>query len=198
MFCSKNKHKGMQTKESRRPSQDKTLKVFHPKQAVWNGERTKLRSYIQQWHTQFKGLWDKKAITILHKCLPPPYRDFIQDSPTLMECLQILEKFCVKETSIDSGNTDNPHKRNSRIQRQEKGDPNLPRNQELKKERVGKKSSTKQQTNQLQWDGQRSPLILYIPKWHDLLKGSKSKRYSKYFNIWYHPPIETKVRTACP
>ena len=34
--------KGMQTKESRRPSQDETLKAFHPKQAVWNGERTKL------------------------------------------------------------------------------------------------------------------------------------------------------------
>ena len=43
--------KGMQTKESRRPSQDETLKVFHPKQAVWNGERTKLQTYIQQWHT---------------------------------------------------------------------------------------------------------------------------------------------------
>ena len=40
--------KGMQTKESRRPSQDETLKVFHPKQAIWNGDRTKLQSYIQQ------------------------------------------------------------------------------------------------------------------------------------------------------
>ena len=39
--------KGMQTKESRRPSQEETLKVFHPKQAVWNRERTELRSYIQ-------------------------------------------------------------------------------------------------------------------------------------------------------
>ena len=64
--------KGMQTKKSRRPSQDETFKVFHPKQAVWNGERTKLQSYIQQWHTQFKGLSDKKAIATLHKCLPPP------------------------------------------------------------------------------------------------------------------------------
>ena len=34
--------KGMQANESKRPSQDETLKVFHPKQAVWNGERTKL------------------------------------------------------------------------------------------------------------------------------------------------------------
>ena len=148
--------KGMQTKESRRPSQDETLKVFHPKQAIWNGDRTKLRSYIQQWHTQFKGLSDKKAITSLHKCLPPPYTDFIQDSPTLMDCLQILEKFCVKETSIDSGNVNNPHKRNNRIQRQ---DPNLTGNQKMKKEHVGKKSSTIQQINQLQWYGQRSTLV---------------------------------------
>ena len=97
-----------------------------------------------------------------------------------MECLQILEKFCAKETlepetSIDSGNTNNPHKGNSRIQKQEKG--NL--NQELKKKCVEKKTSTTQQISQLQWDGQRSTLRLYIPKWHDLLKYSKSKKALK-------------------
>ena len=56
-----------------------------------------------------------------------------------MECLQILERFCVKETSIDSGNANNPHKRNIRIQRQ---NPNLTGNQKMKKEHVGKKSPT--------------------------------------------------------
>ena len=49
----------------------------------------------------------KKAITKLHKCLPPPYTEFILDHPTLMDCLQFLEKLCVKETGIDSGNTNN-------------------------------------------------------------------------------------------
>ena len=39
--------KGMHTKESRIPSQNEILKVFHPKQDIWNGERTKLQSYIQ-------------------------------------------------------------------------------------------------------------------------------------------------------
>ena len=40
------------TREGRRLSQDETkILTFHPKQALWKGERTKLRSYIQQWHT---------------------------------------------------------------------------------------------------------------------------------------------------
>ena len=78
-----------------------------------------------------------------------------------MDCLQFLEKLCVKETGIDSGNTNNPHKRNNRIQRQ---DPSLTGNQKMKKEHVGKKSPTIQQINQLQWDGQRSTLVNYIPK----------------------------------
>ena len=77
----------MQTKENKRPSQDEASKVVHQKQTIWNGDRTKLQSYIQQWHTQFKGLSDKKAITKLHKCLPPPYTEFILDRPTLMDCL---------------------------------------------------------------------------------------------------------------
>ena len=110
-----------------------------------------------------------------------------------MEYLQILEKFCVKETSIDSGNTDNPHKRNSRIQIQ---DPNLTSNQELKKERVGKKSPTTQQINQLQWDGQRSTLILYIPKWHDLLKGSKSKKALKVLQHLVPPTYRDIIQNS--
>ena len=69
--------KKTKTKEGRRPSQDETILTFHPKQALWNGERTKLRSYIQQWHTQLKGFSDVKAITILQKCIPPPYIDII-------------------------------------------------------------------------------------------------------------------------
>ena len=38
--------KKTKTKEGRRPSQDETILTFHPKQAFWKGERTKLRSYI--------------------------------------------------------------------------------------------------------------------------------------------------------
>ena len=87
------------TREGRRLSQDETkILTFHPKQALWNGERTKLRSYIQQWHTQLKGFSDKRAVAILQQCIPPPYIDIIQGSSTLMECLQILEKICAKET----------------------------------------------------------------------------------------------------
>ena len=69
--------KKTKTKEGRRSSQDETILTFHPKQAFWNGERTKLQSYIQQWHTQLKGFSDMKAITILQKCIPPPYRNII-------------------------------------------------------------------------------------------------------------------------
>ena len=114
--------KKTKTKEGRRPSQDETILTFHPKQALWNGERTKLRSYIQQWHTQLKGFSDMKAITSLQKCLPLPYIDFIQGSSTLLECLQILEKFCARETlkskisPTETGNTNNSHRKNSKIQ----------------------------------------------------------------------------------
>ena len=38
----KTSKKGIQTKESRTLSQDEILKVFHPKQDIWNGEKTKL------------------------------------------------------------------------------------------------------------------------------------------------------------
>ena len=91
-----------------------------------------------------------KTITILRKCLPPPHIDFIQDSSTLMECLQILEKFCARETlkpeiSTETENTTNTHRRNSRIQRQGKGNRNLPSNQDSEKEQDEKKSSTTQQ-----------------------------------------------------
>ena len=110
-----------------------------------------------------------------------------------MECLQILEKFCVKETSIDSGNANNPHKRNIRIQRQ---DPNLTGNQKLKKEHVGKKSPTIQQINQLQWDGQRSTLVNYIPKWHDLLEGSKSKRALKVLQHLVPPTYRDIIQNS--
>ena len=68
-----------------------------------------------------------KAVTTLQNCLLPPYIDFIKDSSMLMECLQILEKFCARETlnpeiSTDTGNTNHSHKRNGRIQRQGNGD----------------------------------------------------------------------------
>ncbi len=104
-----------------------------------------------------------------------------------MDCLQILQKFCVKETSIDSSNINNLHKRNNRIQRQ---DPNLTGNH------VGKKSPTIQQINQLQWDGQRSTLVNYIPKWHDLLEGSKSKRALKVLQQLVPPTYRDIIQNS--
>ena len=64
-----------------------------------------------------------------------------------MDCSQFLEKLCVKETGIDSGNTNNPHKRNNGIQRQ---NPSFTDNQKLEKEKVEKKSPASQQKGHLQ------------------------------------------------
>ena len=116
----------------------------------------------------------------------------------LMGCLQILKKFCARETlkpetSTDTGNTNNSHKRNSRTQRQGTGNLNLPSNQELKKECDKKKASTTQQTSQLQWDGQRTTLRLYLPKWHDLLKGSKSKKALKVLQRLVPPNYRNRI-----
>ena len=86
-----------------------------------------------------------------------------------MECLKILEKFCARETlnpeiSTETGNTTNSHKRNGRIQRQGKGNKNLPSNQDSEKEHDEKKSSTTHKLSQFQWDGQRTTLRFYIQK----------------------------------
>ena len=62
------------------------------------------------------------------------YIDIIQGSSTLIECLQILERFCAKETlkskvnHTETGNTSNLHKESNRMQRQE-GDNQNPRTQ---------------------------------------------------------------------
>ena len=82
------------------------------------------------------------------------------------------------------------------IQRQGKGNLNLPSNQELKKECDEKKSSTTQQTSQLQWDGQRTTLRLYLPKWHDLLKGSKSKKALKVLQHLVPPTYRDRIQSS--
>ncbi len=66
-----------------------------------------------------------------------------------MDCLQFLEKLCVKETGINSGNTNNPHKRNNGIQRQ---NPSFTDSQKVEKEQAGKKSPASQQKDHLQRD----------------------------------------------
>ena len=66
----------------------------------------------------------------------------------------------------------------------------------MKKEHVGKKSPTIQQINQLQWDGQRSTLVNYIPKWHDLLEGSKSKRALKVLQHLVPPTYRDMIQNS--
>ena len=110
-----------------------------------------------------------------------------------MDCLQFLEKLCVKETGIDSANTNNPHKRNNGTQRQ---NPSFTDNQKVKKEHVGKKSPTSQQVDHLQWDGQRSTLVNYIPKWHELLESSKSRRALKVLQQLVPPTYRKMVQNS--
>ena len=97
-----------------------------------------------------------KAIAILQKCLPPPYTDFIQGSSTLMECLQILEKFCARETlkseisPTETGNTNNSHRKNSKKQRQGNGNQNLKSDQDSEEECNEQKISATHQLSQFQ------------------------------------------------
>ena len=122
-----------------------------------------------------------KAITILQKCIPPPYIDIIQGSSTLMECLQILEKLCAREVLKYkiSHKPNNSHRQNNRMQRQEDSNRNLPSDQNSEEERNDKKISTTHQLSQFQWDGERITLRFYIQKWYNLLEGSKSKKALK-------------------
>ena len=66
----------------------------------------------------------------------------------------------------------------------------------MKKEHDEKKSSTTQQTSQLQWDGQRTTLRLYLPKWHDLLKGSKSKKALKVLQHLVPPTYRDRIQSS--
>ena len=93
-----------------------------------------------------------KAIAILQKCIPPPYIDIIHGSSILMECLQILEKFCAREalkskiSYTETGYTNNSNKKNSRMQRQEDSNQNLKSDQDSEEEYDEKKiSATHQQ-----------------------------------------------------
>ena len=144
--------------------------TFHPKQALWYGKISKLKSYIQQWHTQLKGFSNKKTIAILQQCIPPPYEDIIQESLTLIECLQILDRFCAKETlnskvnNTETGNTSNLHKESKRKQRQEGENQNPPSDQDSGENNDNKKISTTHHPRQFQWNGERITLRFYIQK----------------------------------
>ena len=81
-----------------------------------------------------------------------------------MECLQILEKFCARETlkseisHTETGNTNNPHNKSSRMQRQEDNNQNSPSNQDPEEKSDNKKNSTTHQLSQFQWNGERITL----------------------------------------
>ena len=92
------------------------------------------------------------------------------------------KKFCAREalkskiSPTETGNTNNSHRKNSRMQRQENSNQNLKSDQDSEEEHDEKKISTTHQLSQFQWDGQRATLRFYIQKWYDLLEGSKSKK----------------------
>ena len=56
-----------------------------------------MRSFLQQWYNHLRNFTDKKALTILVKCVPPVYKHIILRNSTLGDCLQHLNKYCPDE-----------------------------------------------------------------------------------------------------
>ena len=63
------------------------LPPLHPRQCYWNGERAKLRPYIQRWYDNLEGSQDEEALMFLQQCVPPAYKYIIQISSLLISCL---------------------------------------------------------------------------------------------------------------
>ena len=87
--------------------------TLHRKQFYWNGERTILRSYIQQWHKHLEGFQDKEALIVLQQYVPPTYKHIIQSSSTLIDCLQHLARYCPNEEMQYDMTKDETRKRKS-------------------------------------------------------------------------------------
>ena len=46
------------------------LPTLHPKQFYWDGERARLRLYIQRWYDHLKSFEDYAALMFLQRCIP--------------------------------------------------------------------------------------------------------------------------------
>lgn len=68
----KNENEPQQTFAENSLKQPSTkLPPLHPRQCYWNGERTKLRPYIQRWYDHLEGSHNEKALIFLQQCVPP-------------------------------------------------------------------------------------------------------------------------------
>ena len=82
-------------------------------QFQWDGERVTLRFYIQKWYDLLEDSKDKKALKVLQQLVPPTYRDIIQSSSSLEECLKYLATYCTNEDMHSKITRDRARKRKS-------------------------------------------------------------------------------------
>ena len=73
------------------------LLTLHPKQLYWDGERARLRIYIQRWYDHLKSFQDYAALMFLQRCVPPNYQDLVLSHLKLVTCLQYLATYCANE-----------------------------------------------------------------------------------------------------
>ena len=73
------------------------LPTLHPKQFYWDGERARLRLYIQRWYDHLKSFQDYAALMFLQRCVPPNYQDLVLSHQRLVPCLQYLATYCANE-----------------------------------------------------------------------------------------------------
>ena len=53
------------------------LPTLYPKQFYWDGEKARLRIYIQRWYDHLKTFQDYAALMFLQRCVPPNYQDIV-------------------------------------------------------------------------------------------------------------------------
>ena len=73
------------------------LPSLHPRQLYWNGERAKLRPFIQRWYDHLKGFQYYAALMFLQWCVPPAYKNIVLSTSSLVACLQHLAMYCANE-----------------------------------------------------------------------------------------------------
>ena len=73
------------------------LPTLHPKQFYWDGERARLRLYIQRWYDHLKSFQDYATLMFLQRCVPPNYQDLVLSHQRLVPCLQYLATYCANE-----------------------------------------------------------------------------------------------------
>ena len=73
------------------------LPSLHPKEFYWNGERPKLRPYIQRWYDHLNEFENYAALMFLQRCVPPNYKNIVLSHQTLVSCLQYLATYCANK-----------------------------------------------------------------------------------------------------